>query len=78
MVVDQSRKIFHESWYRIANQKIALRSSVRIHRQYYRAFYGMYYMNLLLVNFLDFEKMPMNLLSDCHSIKLLKKFGMNY
>lgn len=36
MVVDQSRKIFHESWYRIANQKIALRSSVRIHRQYYR------------------------------------------
>lgn len=36
MVVDQSRKIFHESWYRIANQKIALRSTVRIHRQFYR------------------------------------------
>ncbi len=36
MVVDQSRKIFHESWYRIAKEKVALRSTVRIHRQFYR------------------------------------------
>ena len=35
-MVDQSTKIFHESWYRIANQRICLRSSVRIHRQFYR------------------------------------------
>ncbi len=36
MVVDKSRKIFHESWYRIANQRITLRASIRIHRQFYR------------------------------------------
>lgn len=35
-VADQSAKIFHESWYRIANQRASLRSSVRIHRQMYR------------------------------------------
>lgn len=33
---DQGRKIFHESWYRIANEKICLRSSVKIHRQLYQ------------------------------------------
>lgn len=35
MVVDKSRKVFHESWYRIANQRIALRASIHIHRQFY-------------------------------------------
>ena len=36
MVLDQQRKIFHESWYRLSESKIALRASVRIHRQVYR------------------------------------------
>lgn len=35
-MVDQSKKIFHESWYRLANQRVALRSTVRIHRQFFR------------------------------------------
>ncbi|MFA6623718.1 MAG: HlyD family efflux transporter periplasmic adaptor subunit [Fibrobacteraceae bacterium] len=35
MVVDKGRKIFHESWYRIAKERIALRASVRMHRQFY-------------------------------------------
>ena len=35
-VADRSAKIFHESWYRIASQHASLRSSVRIHRQFYR------------------------------------------
>lgn len=35
-MVDQSTKIFHESWYRLANQRVSLRATVRIHRQYYR------------------------------------------
>ncbi|MEN9353428.1 MAG: hypothetical protein RL318_753 [Fibrobacterota bacterium] len=35
-VADRSAKIFHESWYRIASQRASLRSSVRIHRQFYR------------------------------------------
>lgn len=34
--IDQSTKIFHESWYRLARQKIALRNSIQIHRQFYR------------------------------------------
>jgi putative peptide zinc metalloprotease protein len=29
-------KIFHESWYRIANQRIALRASVKVQRQLFR------------------------------------------
>lgn len=33
---DRSAKIFHESWYRIADQRVALRSTIRIHRQFYR------------------------------------------
>ncbi len=32
----EERKIFHESWYRIANQRLALRASVRVRRQMYR------------------------------------------
>lgn len=36
MVLDQQRKIFHESWYRLAESKIALRASVQVHRQVYR------------------------------------------
>lgn len=36
MVLDQQRKIFHESWYRLSGSKIALRASVRVHRQVYR------------------------------------------
>ncbi len=36
MILDQQRKIFHESWYRLSESKIALRASVRIHRQVYR------------------------------------------
>ena len=36
MIQDRQRKIFHESWYRLAGSRIALRSSVRIHRQIYR------------------------------------------
>ncbi len=31
-----NQKIFHESWYQIANQKISLRASVRIKRQIFR------------------------------------------
>ena len=31
-----NEKIFHESWYQIANQKIALRSSVFLQRQFFR------------------------------------------
>lgn len=36
MILDQQRKIFHESWYRLAESKIALRASVQVHRQVYR------------------------------------------
>lgn len=36
MILDQQRKIFHESWYRLSESKIALRASVRVHRQVYR------------------------------------------
>ncbi len=36
MVLDQQRKIFHESWYRLAESKIALRASVQVHRHVYR------------------------------------------
>ena len=36
MVLDQQRKIFHESWYRLAGSKISLRASVQVHRQTYR------------------------------------------
>jgi len=36
MILDQQRKIFHESWYRLAESKITLRASVRVHRQMYR------------------------------------------
>jgi len=36
MILDQQRKIFHESWYRLAESRIALRASVRVHRQVYR------------------------------------------
>ena len=36
MVLDQQRKIFHESWYRLSESKIALRASVQVHRQVYR------------------------------------------
>lgn len=36
MSLDKQRKIFHESWYRLAGSRIALRSSVRVHRQMYR------------------------------------------
>jgi len=36
MILDRQRKIFHESWYRLAESRIALRASVRIHRQVYR------------------------------------------
>ena len=36
MILDQQRKIFHESWYRLAESKITLRSSVHVHRQVYR------------------------------------------
>lgn len=36
MILDEQRKIFHESWYRLSEAKIALRSSVRVHRQMYR------------------------------------------
>ena len=36
MILDQQRKIFHESWYRLAESKITLRASVRVHRQVYR------------------------------------------
>ena len=32
----EERKVFHESWYRIAGQRIALRSSVKVRRQMYR------------------------------------------
>ncbi len=34
--MNMNEKIFHESWYQIANQRIALRSSVVIQRQMYR------------------------------------------
>jgi len=33
---DRSTRIFHESWYRICGQRVTLRATVRIHRQYYR------------------------------------------
>jgi len=33
---DRSTRIFHESWYRISDQHVALRSTVRVHRQFYR------------------------------------------
>ena len=36
MILDQQRKIFHESWYRLSGSRIALRASVRVHRQMYR------------------------------------------
>lgn len=36
MVLDQQRRIFHESWYRLSGSKISLRASVRVHRQTYR------------------------------------------
>ena len=36
MILDQQRKIFHESWYRLAEAKVSLRASVRVHRQLYR------------------------------------------
>lgn len=36
MILDEQRKIFHESWYRLNEAKIALRASVRVHRQMYR------------------------------------------
>lgn len=36
MILDQQRKIFHESWYRLAESRITLRASVRVHRQVYR------------------------------------------
>jgi putative peptide zinc metalloprotease protein len=36
MPLDKQRKIFHESWYRLAGSRIALRASVRVHRQVYR------------------------------------------
>lgn len=36
MILDEQRKIFHESWYRLSEAKIALRASVRVHRQMYR------------------------------------------
>jgi putative peptide zinc metalloprotease protein len=36
LVVDNSTKIFHESWYRIASQRVSLRASVCIHRQFFR------------------------------------------
>jgi len=32
----EERKVFHESWYRIAGQRLALRSSVKVRRQLYR------------------------------------------
>lgn len=31
-----SEKIFHESWYRIAKQKISLRASIKVSRQFFR------------------------------------------
>ena len=34
-MAEQSR-LFHESWYRIADQRISLRASVRVRRQLYR------------------------------------------
>ena len=36
MILDQQRKIFHESWYRLSGSRIALRASVQVHRQMYR------------------------------------------
>ena len=36
MILDQQRKIFHESWYRLSGSRIALRASVRVRRQMYR------------------------------------------
>lgn len=36
MILDQQRKIFHESWYRLSGSRIALRASVRVRRQTYR------------------------------------------
>lgn len=36
MILDAQRKIFHESWYRLAESKISLRASVHVHRQVYR------------------------------------------
>lgn len=36
MILDKQRKIFHESWYRLSESKIALRASVRVRRQVYR------------------------------------------
>jgi len=32
----EERKVFHESWYRISGQRLALRSSVKVRRQMYR------------------------------------------
>ena len=32
----QERQIFHESWYRIANQRICLRATVKVRRQLFR------------------------------------------
>src|SRR5512145_269861 len=34
-MVEESR-IFHESWYRIANQRVSLSAGVRVHRQLFR------------------------------------------
>lgn len=34
--MSKRNKTFHESWYRIANQKISLRVGVRVQRQFYR------------------------------------------
>ena len=36
MALIEERKIFHESWYRISNQRICLRGSVKIRRQWFR------------------------------------------
>lgn len=35
-MVMQNTPVFHESWYRVANQKISLRANVKVHRQFYR------------------------------------------
>lgn len=35
-MASSENKLFHESWHRIASQKIALRTSAQIHRQMYR------------------------------------------
>jgi hypothetical protein len=32
----EERKVFHESWYRLSGQRLALRSSVKVRRQMYR------------------------------------------